>query len=138
MVKARNNFQRIFLSKGLMKEIKNDADYSQVMAKIDGLMAKGSENVSKEELSEIRTLAQQAQAFEQAKYVIDAPTTLIGMVEMRMFEMKLRQRDLAQKLGMSDAKLSMIMNGKQRPGVDFLKAAYQQLHIDASFLLEHA
>lgn len=121
-----------------MKEIKSDADYNNVMTKIDGLMAKGSANVTKEELGDIRTLAQQAQAFEQAKYVIDAPTTLIGMVEMRMFEMKLRQRDLAQKLGMSDAKLSMIMNGKQRPGVDFLKAVYQHLHIDASFLLEHA
>lgn len=121
-----------------MKEITNEADYNQVMAKIDGLMAKGSEKVSKEELSEIRALAQQAQAFEQAKYVFEAPTTLIGMVEMRMFEMKLRQRDLAQKLNMSDAKLSLIMNGKQRPGVDFLKAVYQQLHIDAGFLLEHA
>ena len=121
-----------------MKEIINEADYNQVMAKIDGLMAKGSAKVSKVELSEIRALAQQVQAFEQVKYVIDAPTTLIGMIEMRMFEMKLRQRDLAQKLGMSDAKLSMIMNGKQRPGVDFLKAVYQHLHIDAGFLLEHA
>ncbi|MDT3401024.1 helix-turn-helix domain-containing protein [Mucilaginibacter terrae] len=122
----------------MKNEIKSDADYQQVMTKIDGLMAKGSANVTQDELSEIRTLAQQAQAFEQAKYVIDAPTTLIGMVEMRMFEMKLKQRDLAQKLNISDAKLSLIMNGKQRPGVDFLKAVYQQLHIDAGFLLEHA
>lgn len=122
----------------MTKEIKSEADYKQVMVKIDGLMAKGSANVTKEELSEISTLAQQAQAFEQAKYVIEAPTTLIGMVEMRMFEMKLKQRDLALKLNMSDAKLSLIMNGKQKPGVDFLKAVHAQLHIDANFLLEHA
>ncbi len=121
-----------------MKEIKNDADYSQVMAKIDGLMAKGSGNVSKEELNEIRTLAQSAQGYEQAKYVIEAPTTLVGMIEMRMYEMKLKQRDLAQKLNMSDAKLSLIMNGKQKPGVDFLKAVHTQLNIDANFILEHA
>ena len=121
-----------------MKEIKNDADYSQVMAKIDSLMEKGSDKVSKEELSEIRSLAQKAQSYEQAKYVIEAPNTIVGMIEMRMFEMKLRQRDLAQKLNMSDAKLSLIMNGKQKPGVDFLKAVHTQLNIDANFLLEHA
>ncbi|MBE9583347.1 helix-turn-helix transcriptional regulator [Mucilaginibacter sp. JRF] len=60
------------------------------------------------------------------------------MVEMQMFEMKLKQRDLAQKLNISDSKLSLIMNGKQKPGVDFLKAVHAQLHIDANFLLEHA
>ncbi|RYY72275.1 MAG: helix-turn-helix domain-containing protein [Chitinophagaceae bacterium] len=121
-----------------MKEIKNEADYKQVMAKIDSLMAKGSSNVSKEELNEIRILAQSAQGYEQNQYVIEAPTTLVGMIEMRMFEMKLKQRDLAQKLNMSDAKLSLIMNGKQKPGVDFLKAVHTQLNIDANFILEHA
>ncbi|MDB5152198.1 MAG: Helix-turn-helix domain protein [Mucilaginibacter sp.] len=121
-----------------MKTIKNEADYKNVMAKIDSLMAKGSDNISKGELAEIRTLAQSAQGYEQARYVIEAPSTLIGMIEMRMFEMKLRQRDLAQKLNVSDAKLSLIMNGKQKPGVDFLKAVHSQLHIDAEFILEHA
>jgi HTH-type transcriptional regulator/antitoxin HigA len=122
----------------MMKKIKNDADYNHVMAKIDGLMAKGSDKVSKEELAEIRSMAQAAQSYEHAKYVIEAPTTIVGMIEMRMFEMKLKQRDLAQKLDVSDAKLSLIMNGKQKPDVSFLKAVHTQLNIDANFLLEHA
>lgn len=128
----------IILSMRLMKEITNEADYKNVMAKIDSLMAKGSGNVSKEELSEIRTLAQSAQGYEQKRYVIEAPTTLVGMIEMRMFEMKLRQCDLAQKLNVSDAKLSLIMNGKQKPDIVFLKAVHTHLHIDANFILEHA
>lgn len=53
-----------------MTEITDDAGYKEIMAKIDGLMAKGSENVSKEELAEIRSLAQMAQAYEQATYGI--------------------------------------------------------------------
>lgn len=40
------------------------------MAKIDGLMARGSENVSKEELQEIKQLALAAQAYEQQKYAL--------------------------------------------------------------------
>lgn len=120
-----------------MKNIDNNTDYNQVMAKIDELMSKGSGKITKEEMEEIRTLAQQAQAFEQANYVIEAPTTLIGMVEMRMFEMKLKQRELAKKLNVSDTKLSLIMNGKQKPGIEFLKAIHSELKIDAEFILDH-
>lgn len=51
-----------------MTEITDDAGYKEIMAKIDSLMAKGSEGVSKEELAEIRSLAQTAQAYEQVMY----------------------------------------------------------------------
>jgi len=121
-----------------MKIIDNKTSYRKVMAKIDSLMAKGSDNVSGDELNEIRTLAQSAQAFEKTMYVIEPPSTLTGMIEMRMFEMKLKQHDLAQKLDVSDAKLSLILAGKQKPDVKFLKAVHSQLQIDAKFILEHA
>ena len=120
-----------------MKSIKTDADYNSVMAKIDSLMAKGSENVSKEELADIRELALAAQKFEQQKYVIEAPKTLSGMIEMRMYELRLNQKDLAKKFKISDAKLSLIMNGKQKPDVDFLKAVHSELQVDAEFILQH-
>jgi len=121
-----------------MENIKNEADYNQVMEKIDSLMAKGSDKVSKDELYQIRLLAEKAQAYEQTKYMIEAPSTLIGMIEMRMFEMRLKQKELAKKLNVSDTKLSLIMNGKQKPGIDFLKAIHSELNIDAEFILEHA
>jgi len=50
----------------------------------------------------------------------------------------LKQKDLAKKLKISDAKLSLIMNGKQKPDIDFLKAVYFELKVDAEFILEHA
>ena len=46
--------------------------------------------------------------------------------------------ELAKKLNVSDTKLSLIMNGKQKPGIDFLKAVHSELNIDAEFILEHA
>lgn len=122
----------------MMKNITNESDYRHVMARIDSLMAKGSENVSKEELEEIRGLSLAAQNYEQNKYAIDAPSTLAGMIEMRMFEMRLKQKDLAKKLKISDAKLSMIMNGRQKPDIDFLKAIHSELKVDAEFILKHA
>lgn len=119
------------------KRIKTEADYTDVMAKIDSLMAKGSNNVSNEELNEIRKLALNAQEYELGKYTIDAPTTLQGMIEMKMYELRLKQKDLAKKLNVSEAKFSLIMNGKQKPDIEFLKAVYKELNVDADFILEH-
>ncbi|RDC56608.1 helix-turn-helix domain-containing protein [Pedobacter chinensis] len=121
-----------------MNAIKKEANYNTVMAKIDSLMAKGSENVSQEELAEIRHLALLAQAYEQEKHEIRPPSTLAGIIEMRMYELKLKQKDLAKKLRVSNAKLSLIMNGKQKPDVQFLKSVHSELNVDAEFLLSHA
>ncbi len=49
-----------------MKKINSEEEYAQIMVKLDGLMTKGSENVSKEELEEIRYLAELAQEYEQS------------------------------------------------------------------------
>lgn len=118
-----------------IKKIATEADYKKVMQTIDALMAKGSKNVTRTELAEIRKLAERAQKYEQSKYVIDPPTTLAGIIEMKMYERKLKQKDLAEELRISTAKLSLILSGKQRPDVDFLKAVHQKLGVDAGFLL---
>jgi len=46
-----------------VNKIKDESDYTSVMAKIHSLMPKGSQNVSKKELAEITALA--AQHYEQ-------------------------------------------------------------------------
>jgi HTH-type transcriptional regulator/antitoxin HigA len=121
-----------------MEKINNDTDYKHLMLKIEALMARGSKNVSKNELEEIRKMALSAQEYESKKYIIEAPTTLTGMIEMKMFEMGYKQKALAEKLNISEAKLSLIMNGKQKPDIGFLKAVHSELHIEADFILEHA
>ncbi len=119
-----------------IKKITNETEYKKIMDKIDALMAKGSKNVSKKELTELRKLASSAQKYEQDKFVIPAPTTLEGIIEMKMFELKLKQKDLARKLQVSDTKLSLIMNGKQKPDIHFLKALQKHLNISGDFLLK--
>ncbi len=114
----------------------SETDYKAVMSRIDMLMAKGSENVSKNELAEIRSLALKAQAYEKSKFAIEPPKTFAGIIEMRMYDMQLRQTQLAKKLHVSDAKLSLIMSGKQKPDISFLKAVHKELQIDANLLLE--
>jgi HTH-type transcriptional regulator/antitoxin HigA len=124
------------VSKKTTASIASENDYNAVMSKIDKLMAKGSENVSKQELAEIRSLALKAQAYEKKKFIIEPPTTFAGIIEMKMYDMQLRQTQLAKKLHISDTKLSLIMSGKQKPDISFLKAVHKELKIDANLLLE--
>lgn len=119
-----------------IKKITNESDYKMIMNKVDHLMAKGSSKVTKNELIEIRKMAMAAQQYEKTKFVIEPPVTLTGIIEMKMYEMKLKQKDLAKKLNVSDAKLSLIMSGKQKPDISFLKAVHQQLKVNGDFLLE--
>ena len=100
-------------------------------------MNKGEANLTNQEVNRLRTLALETQAYEKSIYSIPAPSTLAGMIELRMYEMKPRQKDLAKTLQVSDTKLSMILSGKQKPDVPFLKALYRDLDIPADFILEH-
>jgi HTH-type transcriptional regulator/antitoxin HigA len=47
----------------------------------------------------------------------------------------LKQHYTARLLGVSEAKLSLIMSGKQKPGIYFIKAMYEKLKLEAKEML---
>ncbi|HEV2482449.1 MAG TPA: helix-turn-helix domain-containing protein [Puia sp.] len=113
-------------------------DYDATMRKIDTLMKKGEKNLTDEQAEEIRTLSLAAQAYEKRIYTIPAPQTLLGLIELEMFERRLKQKELARLLKIGEPKLSQIMSNKRKPDVAFLKAAHKHLGIDGNILLEYA
>ncbi|TLU98254.1 helix-turn-helix domain-containing protein [Dyadobacter luticola] len=122
-----------------MEELKykTESEYEAAMIVIDELMRKGEADLSAGELEKIRVMAVAAQAYEMEHYYIEAPQTFQGMIERRMYEFKLNQQELAKKLGVSNAKLSLILNGKQRPDIPFIKAVHTELNVPADFILDH-
>ncbi len=118
-------------------QIKTEPQYRRAMAKILTLMNKGEANLSISQSDQLRQLAVSAQSYEKSIYTIPPPTTLEGMIELKMYELKLKQKELAKLMGLSEPKLSQILTGKRVADVAFLKAAHQKLGIDASFLLNH-
>lgn len=118
--------------------IENEKDYNATMKKIDALMKKGEANLTDKEAEELRTLALAAQAYEKSIYTIPAPKTLEGLIELKMYEHKLKQKELARLLGVGEPKLSQIMSKKRKPDVAFLKAAHKLLGIDGNILLDFA
>lgn len=116
-------------------KIEDERTYNATMKKIDALMRKGEKNLTDKEAEEIRVLALAAQAYEKSIYKMPAPKTLEGLIELKMFERKLKQKELAKLLGIGEPKLSQIMTRKRKPDVAFLKAAHERLGIDGNVLL---
>ncbi|MCF0071359.1 hypothetical protein LZD49_12830 [Dyadobacter sp. CY261] len=82
----------------MKKELKyeTEAAYEVAMEEIERLMDRGEENLSEEELNTLETMARAAQAYEKDHYYIEPPRTLEGITELRMYELKLKQKNLAK------------------------------------------
>ncbi len=116
--------------------VRDDADYSRVIEAIEQLMKAGKGTIRNKDLTIYGKLAKAAAEYEQRTYTIPSPKTLEGLLEWKMYELKLKQKGLAEKLHVSDAKLSLILAGKQKADVALLKSIHTELGIDGNTLLE--
>jgi hypothetical protein len=122
-------------------QIKSKKEYHQTMVEVYDLMNKGEHNLSECEMNRLSVLAEEAERYEDEVLQLrplQQPKTIQEMVELKMFEQKISQTTLAEKLGFSPSKVSEILSGKRKPDVPFLKGIYEQLQIDADFILKHA
>lgn len=120
-----------------MKPITTKKEFKTSAEEVFNLMNKGEGNLTEKEKARVRLLASAIQDYEKKIYPVEMPKTLEGMVEIRMYEHKISQAELAKRLKLSTAKLSLILNGKQKPDLGFLKGVRKELNIDADFILDH-
>jgi HTH-type transcriptional regulator / antitoxin HigA len=95
----------------------------------------GFDMLSKKESTDLEKYTQIVNSFEATNYSIPLPETLQGLIELKMYENKLKQRELAQKLNITDTKLSEIMHKKRKPNISFLKSLHEVFNIDGNLLL---
>jgi HTH-type transcriptional regulator/antitoxin HigA len=98
----------------------------------------GFDHLTKKESAELNEVTQLVHTYEELHYIIPLPQTLQGLIELKMYEKKLKQKELAKLLHTTDTKLSEIMHNKRKPSVSFLKAMNQILGIDGNLLLKLA
>ena len=98
----------------------------------------GFKNLSKKENEDLNKYTQIVKSYEDMHYTIPLPQTLQGLIALKMFENKLKQKELAKMLHTTDTKLSEIMHNKRKPSISFLKAMHQILGIDGNLLLKIA
>ncbi|TLP77563.1 type II toxin-antitoxin system HigA family antitoxin [Maribacter sp. ACAM166] len=73
--------------------------------------------------------------YEEIHFPIGLPT-LQEMIELRMFEMGLKRKDLAALLNTSASRISDYLNGKREITLNVAKALHQKLNIDSDIILQ--
>ncbi len=126
-------------------KINSEEDYHQVMERVEIYLQKstaqgGEHTLSAPEKEELRHLSLLAESWEDGIPLmpIRQPRTLTEMLELKMYEQRLKQKDLASLLGVTATRLSEVMQGKRKVNMDLAKRLHSVLKIDAGFILEQA
>jgi HTH-type transcriptional regulator/antitoxin HigA len=100
----------------------------------------GFHNLDPEQKADLQLLSKLAESWEDGIPLmpIPKPQTLVGMIELKMYERKLKQKDLAALLGISPTRLSEVLQSKRKINLDLAKRLYKILEIDPAFILETA
>lgn len=100
----------------------------------------GFQSLTPSEKETLQHLSLLAEAWEDGIPLmpIRKPKTLVEMLELKMYERRLKQKELAELLGISATRLSEVMQGKRKVNIDLAKRLHSVLKIDAEFILEQA
>ncbi len=119
-----------------------EKDYEKVQLQIEALLQKSINNggfkaLSSDEVTLLNKLSLAAEQYEDNLQMmpIKTPTTLVEMIRFKMFEMNLKQKQVANLLEISETRISELLCGKRKLNLELAKKLYQKLNIDAAFLL---
>jgi HTH-type transcriptional regulator/antitoxin HigA len=84
------------------------------------------------ELIEVSNLIE---TYEEIHYPVGLPS-LVEVIELRMFEMKLKKKDLAVILSTNASRISDYLSGKREITLNVAKALRHKLNIDSDIILQ--
>ncbi len=123
----------------------NETEYQDLMARIETFLQKataggGFASLSAGEADELAQLSLLAEAYEDSIPLmpIKVPQSIPEMLQFKMYERKLNQRELATLLEVPETRLSEILRGKRSINLSTAKQLRTKLDIDADFILDHA
>lgn len=129
----------------MITQVKTEAEYKQLMDSIEVYLQKatkggGFESLSKEEGNELHRLSLLAEAYEDSIPLmpIPVPKNVAEMIELKMYQLKLKQKDVASLLEITPTRLSEVLRGKRKINMDLAKRLHEKLKIDAEFILKNA
>ena len=126
----------------MITKIRTDIQYKHVMTLIETLLQKatkqgGLQTLNKKDTDELKLLSLLAEDYEDnILKIMPLPVTINALVQQKVTELDITQKQLAEMFNMGTAKISQILNGKREPDVPFLKAVHEKLGIDGNFILE--
>lgn len=124
-----------------MQKIISKTEFIKAESKMEQLLAKatergGFENLTEKENKQLAEYTEIVKAYEAENITIPMPNTISGLLQLKMYENQLKQKDLAKLLKTSNTQLSEIMHEKRKPTLSFLKSVNQKLGVDGNVLLQ--
>ena len=119
-----------------MKNI-SESEYRKTKERIEELLPLVDESTAKENsnIQELVVLSDLVESYESEHYAIGTPS-LREVIELRMFEMKLKQKDLAELLETNTSRISEYLNGKRDITIEIARALNKKLNIDSDIILQ--
>ena len=120
-----------------MMTISNIREYNEALKKINELLIKVGDNQSYDnpEFVMLDRLSDLVADFEDTNFKIETPS-LIDVIKLRMYEMGLKQTDLADKLQVPKTRVSEYLNGKRDITLDVARKLHHELKIDGDIILQ--
>lgn len=119
-----------------MVKINNEIQYKAAMERVEELLQVVSDETPEDnkDYVELDLLSALLSDYEEAEYVITTPS-LVDVIKLRMYEMGLNQKSLAELLGISPSRLSEFLSGKSEPTLRVAREIKDKLNIDATIIL---
>jgi len=120
-------------------KITNETECKAAFSQLDALIAEGFQGIPEKE-EKFRQLALEIEAYEDSIPLmpIPAPGSLEEMIRLRMYQLKVNQKQLAQMLEITETRLSEVLRGKRNVNFDLARRLHEKLGIDGNFILEKA
>ena len=129
----------------MIKEIQNLDDYTEIMNKIEFFIQKATKNggvdtLPLEEFDALNDLSLIANAYEKnvRNSFLSPPKTISDALKIKMMQLRLKQKDMANLLGIAESRLSEVLSGKRKVNMDLAKKLNRILKIEAEFILQTA
>lgn len=119
-----------------MTKIENKAQYDWAVARVEELLPRVDDTTAKDDknLIELELLSNLVADYSDEHFAVGAPT-LTDAVKLRMYEMHLTQKGLAELLNISPSRVSDIVSGRSEPTYKVARDISLKLNIDASIIL---
>ncbi|WP_375579985.1 helix-turn-helix domain-containing protein [Marivirga tractuosa] len=120
-----------------MLKIKSKSEYDKANEELERLIKKvGNDfNFNNPDFLKMDKLSDLIADYEDEHYPIRKPS-LVEIIKLRMFELGLNQKQLAEKLEVPSSRISEYLKGKRDITLEVAKKLKTQLNIDADIILQ--
>ena len=119
-----------------MANINNEIQYKKALERIEELLPLVGNTTSIEDKHyvELDLLSDLVAEYEEQYFPVKKPT-LPEIIRLRMAELKISQKKLAEILNVSPSRISEYLNGKSEPTLKIARQLRDELNIDADIIL---